>query len=71
MYAHRFADATLTWIAAVKPDEAAHTLKDWINTFDMSKTGQFWSVRGTAGIRSAEQVLEKVEEPKEPMQLPW
>lgn len=39
----------------------------------MSKTGQFWSVRGAAGIRSAEHVLgQKHEEDlSAPMQLPW
>lgn len=56
---------------AIKPDEAAHLLKNWINTFDMSMTGQFWSVRGTAGIRAAEHFFEKVEDPEAPMQLPW
>ncbi|KAF2685608.1 hypothetical protein K458DRAFT_416841 [Lentithecium fluviatile CBS 122367] len=56
---------------AVKPDEAAKSLKDWIATFDMSKTGQFWSVRGTAGIPSAEVIMGKKVDTSESIQLPW
>lgn len=61
----------LIGVAAVKPDEAARSLKDFITTFDMSKTGQFWSVRGTAGVPSAEAVLGKCSVTSEPIQLPW
>ena len=56
---------------AVKPDEAAHSLRDWIADFDMSKTGQFWSVRGTAGIPSAEHIMGKQTAATEAVQLPW
>lgn len=31
---------------AVTPDEAAKSLVEWIATFDMSKTGQYWAPRG-------------------------
>lgn len=31
---------------AVTPDVAARTLADWIRSFDMSKTGQYWAPRG-------------------------
>ena len=61
----------LTCSLAVKPDEAAQALRDWVSTFDMSKSGQFWSVRGTAGVRSAEHVLGKKEESVAPLQLRW
>jgi NAD(P)-dependent dehydrogenase (short-subunit alcohol dehydrogenase family) len=38
---------TLTWaFVAVKPDVAAAALIQWIEGFDMSKTGEFWAVRG-------------------------
>lgn len=56
---------------AVKPDEAAESLRGFISTFDISKTGQFWSVRGTAGIPSAEAILGKTTAASEPVQLPW
>lgn len=57
---------------AVKPDEAALALRSWIDTFDMAKTGQLWSVRGPAGIKHLEDVLGKpVDALPTPMQLPW
>jgi len=31
---------------AVKPDVAAAALIEWVETFDMAKTSQFWAVRG-------------------------
>lgn len=31
---------------AVTPDVAAKTLVEWIETFDISKTGQYWAPRG-------------------------
>ena len=31
---------------AVTPDVAAKSLVDWIETFDISKTGQYWAPRG-------------------------
>ena len=33
---------------AVTPDEAAKSLSDWIETFDIEKTGQYWAPRGAA-----------------------
>jgi short-subunit dehydrogenase len=33
---------------AVKPEVAAQSLKEWIETFDLSKTGTFWAPRGPA-----------------------
>ncbi|KAF2747536.1 oxidoreductase [Sporormia fimetaria CBS 119925] len=56
---------------AATPEEAANALRAWIDTFDISKTGQFWSVRGPAGIRSAEAVLGPVDTLPTPLQLPW
>lgn len=34
--------------SAVTPDVAAKSLVDWISTFDISKTGQYWAPRGPA-----------------------
>ncbi|KAF2738309.1 NAD(P)-binding protein [Polyplosphaeria fusca] len=56
---------------AVKPDEAAKSLKDWIETFDMGKTGQFWAVRGAADIKTAAAVLGPSETLSSPLELPW
>jgi len=58
-------------ITAVKPDEAATALRAWIDTFDMSKTGQLWSVRGPVGIKTAEAVLGPIDTLPTPLQLPW
>ncbi|KAE9969947.1 hypothetical protein BLS_001443 [Venturia inaequalis] len=33
---------------AVTPDEAAESLIEWIDTFDISKTGTYWAPRGPA-----------------------
>lgn len=33
---------------AVTPDEAAKSLVEWVATFDISKTGQYWAPRGPA-----------------------
>lgn len=33
---------------AVTPDVAAKSLGEWIEGFDMSKTGEFWAPRGPA-----------------------
>jgi NAD(P)-dependent dehydrogenase (short-subunit alcohol dehydrogenase family) len=64
-------DVLILCAVAVKPDEAATALRSWIDTFDMSKTGQFWSVRGPAGIKTAEAVLGPVDTLPTPLQLPW
>lgn len=55
----------------VKPEEAATALKEWLETFDMSKTGEFWAVRGAADIKTAEVVLGPLETLPTPLQLPW
>lgn len=31
---------------AVTPDVAAKSLAEWIETFDISKTGEYWAPRG-------------------------
>jgi NAD(P)-dependent dehydrogenase (short-subunit alcohol dehydrogenase family) len=31
---------------AVTPDEAANSLKEWTETLDISKTGEYWAPRG-------------------------
>ncbi|KAF2870946.1 3-oxoacyl-reductase [Massariosphaeria phaeospora] len=52
--------------------EAAEALYNWIDMeLDMTKTGQLWAIRGTAGIRTAAAVLGQVDEPQAPRQLPW
>lgn len=37
---------TYVFGAAVTPDEAAQSLASFIETFDMSKTGEYWAPRG-------------------------
>ena len=56
---------------AVTPDEAAKSLADFTNTFDLSKTGTYWAPRGPADIGTAEQTLGKKSELPTPLQLPW
>lgn len=31
---------------AVEPEEAASSLREWVDTFDISKTGEYWAPRG-------------------------
>lgn len=70
---------------AVTPDEAARSLVSFIDTFDISKTGEYWAPRGpgyvfllfmkidadrcSRDIGTAEDVLGK--ELPTPLQLPW
>lgn len=56
---------------AVYPNEAAKSLIDFIETFDMSKTGQFWAPRGANDIGTAEEVLGPKDKLPTPLQLPW
>ncbi|KAF2120073.1 hypothetical protein BDV96DRAFT_610161 [Lophiotrema nucula] len=56
---------------AVTPDEAAKSLAEWIETFDISKTGQYWAPRGPADIGTAEPVLGPKDKLSTPLQLPW
>lgn len=36
----------LTTTIAVTPDEAADSLIEWIRTFDIKHTGEYWAPRG-------------------------
>ncbi|KAI9676562.1 MAG: hypothetical protein M1817_000721 [Caeruleum heppii] len=54
---------------AVTPDEAASSLITWINTFDMTATGQYWAPRGPGDIGTAEAVLGK--NLPTPFPIPW
>ncbi|KAF7193215.1 putative oxidoreductase [Pseudocercospora fuligena] len=56
---------------AVTPDESAKSLKDWIETFDFSKTGEYWAPRGPGDIGTAEPVLGPKDKLPTPLQLPW
>ncbi|KAF1844309.1 NAD(P)-binding protein [Cucurbitaria berberidis CBS 394.84] len=56
---------------AVTPDVAAKSLVEWIETFDISKTGQYWAPRGPADIGTAEPVLGPKDKLPTPLQLPW
>jgi hypothetical protein len=38
--------------AAVTPDEAAQSLASFIDTFDISNTGEFWAPRGPGYVTS-------------------
>jgi NAD(P)-dependent dehydrogenase (short-subunit alcohol dehydrogenase family) len=35
---------------AVTPDVAAKSLADWIETFDITKTGEYWAPRGPGSV---------------------
>ncbi|RAK76989.1 oxidoreductase, short chain dehydrogenase/reductase family superfamily [Aspergillus fijiensis CBS 313.89] len=54
---------------AVTPDEAAESLASFTDTFDISKTGQYWAPRGPRDIGTAEPVLGS--DLPTPLQLPW
>ncbi|OAL05102.1 NAD(P)-binding protein [Phaeosphaeriaceae sp. SRC1lsM3a] len=56
---------------AVTPDVAAKSLVEWIETFDISKTGQYWAPRGPGDIGTAEPVLGDKSKLSTPLQLPW
>ena len=56
---------------AVTPDVAAKSLLEWIETFDISKTGQYWAPRGPEDIGTAEPVLGPKDKLPTPLQLPW
>ncbi|KAJ4288609.1 hypothetical protein N0V90_011846 [Kalmusia sp. IMI 367209] len=56
---------------AVTPDVAAKSLTEWISTFDISKTGQYWAPRGAADIGTADVVLGPKDKLPTPLQLPW
>ncbi|GME43004.1 putative short chain dehydrogenase reductase family superfamily [Neofusicoccum parvum] len=56
---------------AVTPDVAAKSLVEWVDTFDMSKTGEYWAPRGPGDIGTAEPVLGPKDKLPTPLQLPW
>ncbi|KAF3034129.1 hypothetical protein E8E12_001072 [Didymella heteroderae] len=56
---------------AVTPDVAAKSLAEWIQTFDISKTGEYWAPRGPGDIGTAEPVLGPTDKLPTPLQLPW
>ncbi|KAJ4316870.1 hypothetical protein N0V94_005212 [Neodidymelliopsis sp. IMI 364377] len=56
---------------AVTPDVAAKSLAKWIETFDISKTGEYWAPRGPGDIGTAEAVLGPKDSLSTPLQLPW
>ncbi|KAF1994534.1 NAD(P)-binding protein [Amniculicola lignicola CBS 123094] len=56
---------------AVTPDVAAESLREWIETFDIGMTGQYWAPRGAADIGTAEPVLGPKDKLPIPLQLPW
>ncbi|KAF3032186.1 hypothetical protein E8E11_001455 [Didymella keratinophila] len=55
---------------AVTPDVAAKSLAEWIETFDISKTGEYWAPRGPGDIGTAEPVLGPTDKLPTPLQLP-
>ncbi|EWG38825.1 3-oxoacyl-[acyl-carrier protein] reductase [Fusarium verticillioides 7600] len=54
---------------AVTPDKAAASLINWIDSLDISKTGEYWAPRGPRDIGTAEVVLG--EDLATPLHLPW
>ncbi|KAJ9624061.1 hypothetical protein H2203_005509 [Taxawa tesnikishii (nom. ined.)] len=56
---------------AVTPDVAAGSLIQFVDKFDISKTGQYWAPRGPGDIGTAEDVLGPKDELPTPLQLPW
>lgn len=54
---------------AVTPDEAAESLIEFISTFDIKKTGEYWAPRGPRDIGTAGPVLGN--DLPTPLQLPW
>ncbi|KAF2144546.1 uncharacterized protein K452DRAFT_306362 [Aplosporella prunicola CBS 121167] len=56
---------------AVVPEAAAKSLVEWVDTFDIGKTGQYWAPRGPGDIGTAEDVLGPKDKLSTPLQLPW
>ena len=56
---------------AVTPDEAAKSVIEFTDSFDISMTGQYWAPRGPADIGTAEPVLGPKNKLPTPLQLPW
>ncbi|THW68008.1 NAD(P)-binding protein [Aureobasidium pullulans] len=56
---------------AVTPDVSAKSVIDFVDTFDISKTGTYWAPRGPGDIGTAEDVLGPKDQLSTPLQLPW
>ena len=56
---------------AVTPDEAAKSLIKWTETFDISKTGEYWAPRGPRDIGTADVTMGPKDKLPTPLQLPW
>lgn len=56
---------------AVTPDVSAKSVIEFVDTFDISKTGQYWAPRGPGDIGTAEHVLGPKDQLPTPLQLPW
>ncbi|KAF1952131.1 NAD(P)-binding protein [Byssothecium circinans] len=56
---------------AVTPEVAAQSLVEWIETFGIEKTGEYWAPRGAADIGTAEPVLGPKDKLPTPLRLPW
>ncbi|GAM83143.1 hypothetical protein ANO11243_011290 [Dothideomycetidae sp. 11243] len=56
---------------AVEPSVAAKSLIEFISTFDLSKTGEYWAPRGPGDIGTAEDTLGSKDKLPTPLQLPW
>lgn len=56
---------------AVTPDVAAKSIVEFVDTADISKTGQYWAPRGPGDIGTAEHVLGPKHQLSTPLQLPW
>lgn len=53
------------------PDVSAKSVIEFVDTFDISKTGQYWAPRGPGDIGTAEHVLGPKDQLSTPLQLPW
>lgn len=56
---------------AVKPEVAAKTLMEFVDTLDMSKTGQLWAPRGAVDIGNIEETMGPKDKLPTPLELPW
>ncbi|KAF2717237.1 NAD(P)-binding protein [Polychaeton citri CBS 116435] len=56
---------------AVEPEVAAKSILEWVDKFDIGRTGEYWAPRGPGDIGTAEAVLGPKDELPTPLQLPW
>lgn len=56
---------------AVTPDVSAKSVIEFVDAFDISKTGTYWAPRGPGDIGTAEDVLGPKDQLSTPLQLPW